>query len=78
MKISKLELNFFNWYGLKNKNTCLFEAWIPSIKMFGLANCGLTILPLLFWDEIGLWYKKDYKRFYLGLGLFSFFVSFKK
>lgn len=76
-KFKKLELSFLAWYGWTNKNTCLFEAWIPHCHIFNLGNCGLTILPLHFWEEVGISYRRDWSRFYFGCGLFYFFISFK-
>lgn len=78
MKIKDLEIHMPNWYGWKNKNTSLFEMWIPHWKRFNLGNCGITILPLHFWTEVGIWYKKSWRRFYFGCGVFSFFVSIRK
>jgi hypothetical protein len=56
----------------------LVELWLQKISLLHLDNCGITILPFKFWKEIGIWYKRDWRRFYLGVGLFSFFVSFRR
>jgi hypothetical protein len=73
-----ITLELCNWWGLKNGNTCLLEIWFQGLWCIG--NCGLTVLPLRFWEEFGVTSKLRVgsgRRFWVGLGLFSFFVTWK-
>ena len=58
-------------------NGFVVELWVQKVSMLRLGNCGITILPFRFWEEIGIKYRRDWHRLYLGLGIFSFFITFK-
>lgn len=77
-KIKKLQVEILENWSWNNRNTCFLELWIQKINFLNLENCGLTILPLHFWEEIACKYRKDWRRFHFGCGLFSFFISFKR
>ena len=73
-----IEIETPAWYGWNNQNSALLDIWVQEIKCWKLGNCGFTFLPLLFWRHIELRYNKDWKRLCVGVGIFSFFISFKK
>lgn len=74
-KKSGIELEFIEWYGFKNINSCFFSFWLLGIGKI-LGNCGLTIIPIRFWEHIYINWDRDSHRFSFGAGLFSFFISF--
>lgn len=76
--IRNIQCEILNYNNFKDKNACFLELWFQTCRALNLANCGLTVLPFTFWKEIGISYRKDWRRFYFGCGLFSFFISFLK
>ena len=74
--------DFFVWYGLKNRNTSLFEYYYCTGSK---GQRGLTLLPLHFWTEFYCTIdsfkkyerrKSKRRRAVFGLGLISFFFDY--
>jgi hypothetical protein len=75
------EFEFFEWWGLRNPNTCVFQYYCSrndNIEM------GIQILPLMFWQAFG--FSRDYfkdrrmnvkrrRRIVFGLGFFELFYD---
>lgn len=82
-KVATHSFEFFPWYGLKNRNTSLFEYYYFTNTK---GQRGLTLLPLHFWTEFYCtldsfkdrkWKKSRTRRAVFGIGLISIFFDYK-